>query len=72
LEAKGIATVCLSHLEQASTELGIPRTVAVDAPMGRALGRPGDHEGHVRVLRACLELGAALERGEVARLEADR
>jgi hypothetical protein len=66
LESHGIATICISHIEQLGEQLGVPRTVTVNTPMGQPLGAPGDHAGHTRALAAALQRGTALTCGASA------
>ncbi|PKO13452.1 MAG: hypothetical protein CVU39_18780 [Chloroflexi bacterium HGW-Chloroflexi-10] len=35
--------------------LGVPRLAAIEYPLGRTLGQPGDSEGQMAVLRAVLQ-----------------
>lgn len=42
-------------------KVGTPRTLAVEHPFGHTLGRPGDPEGHLSIIREAL---LALEKME--------
>jgi len=55
-EAAGLSTVLVSGMPYWSERIGVPRTVAVEFPFGHALGRPGDREMQMRVVRAALAL----------------
>lgn len=56
LESRGIATVCLSMLEEVTRKVKPPRTLLVPFGWGQPLGPPGDAETHRRVARAALGL----------------
>lgn len=55
-EEAGIATVIVASLPSVCRQAGAPRVLAVDTPMGAALGAPGDAEQHARIARAALAL----------------
>jgi len=54
IEAAGFTTVSLSPIPALTASLSIPRLVAIEYPLGRSLGRPGDAAGQLAVLRAAL------------------
>lgn len=60
IESTGIATICLSTIPPLTRNTGAARVVGVAHPMGQTMGRPGDHDGQRRILRAVLEAGAAM------------
>jgi hypothetical protein len=69
LEARGLATVCLSMIPEWTAAVGAPRVAGLDYPFGRPLGQPGDAPGQRAVLAAALEvLATATTPGTVARL----
>lgn len=35
--------------------MSVPRLTAIEYPLGRAFGQPGDHDGQMAVLRATLQ-----------------
>jgi hypothetical protein len=55
IEAAGFATVCLSNIPDLTAAVGVSRLVGIEYPFGRTLGRPGDTEGQMAVLRDTLE-----------------
>lgn len=55
IEAAGISTITLSSIPDFTTSVGAPRVAAIEYPLGRALGQPGDGEGQLAVLRATLD-----------------
>ncbi len=61
IEAGGISTICLSNIPELTAAVGVPRLVAIEYPFARTLGRPGDAQGQMEVLRATLTAGAAIE-----------
>lgn len=58
IESAGMTSITLSSIPDLTASTGAPRIAAVEYPLGRALGQPGDREGQMAVLRATL---AALE-----------
>ena len=69
IEAAGIATVSLSMIPAFTRSVGAPRVAAIEYPMGRPLGQPGDREGQTAVLRAALRVvETASGPGEVVNL----
>ena len=58
IEAAGLSTIILTPVPALAQAVCAPRIAAIEYPLGRTLGRPGDAEGQLAVLRATL---AALE-----------
>lgn len=56
VEEAGIPTVIVASLPSVCRQAGAPRVLAVDTPMGAALGAPGDGAQHARIVRAALAL----------------
>ena len=58
LESAGFSTVIIAVASFAPTliRMKVPRALVTPHPMGRPLGRPGDHKKHLRVLSAALDL----------------
>lgn len=56
LEERGIATVCLSMLEEVTRKVKPPRTLLVPFGWGQPLGPPGAADVHRRVARSALAL----------------
>jgi len=56
LESAGIATVSLSMIPDFTASVGAPRVAAIDHPLSRPMGRPGDADGQRAVPRAALEV----------------
>ena len=59
LEAIGITTVIIGSARDIVEELGVPRFVFTDLPLGNPIGPPYDQDQQDRVLSAGLELAAA-------------
>jgi D-proline reductase (dithiol) PrdB len=62
IEEAGISTITLSTIASFTASVGAPRVAAIEHPLGRAFGQPGDHEGQRQVLRATLEALAGIDR----------
>ena len=58
IEAAGFTTITLSPIPDLTASVCVPRIAAIEYPLGRTLGQPGDAAGQMAVLRATL---AALE-----------
>jgi hypothetical protein len=58
LEAAGFSTIILTPIPDLTASVGAPRLAAIEYPLGRTFGQPGDACGQTAVLRATL---AALE-----------
>ena len=54
IEAAGFTTITLSSIPDLTASVSVPRVAAIEYPLGRPLGQPGDHEGQMAVLRATL------------------
>jgi D-proline reductase (dithiol) PrdB len=55
LEAAGLTTITLSNIPDLTASVSVPRIAAIEYPLGRTLGRPGNAEGQRAVLRATLQ-----------------
>jgi hypothetical protein len=55
IEDAGISTICLNMIPDYSRAYGFPRIAALEYPFSLTLGRPGDREGHLQVIRAALQ-----------------
>jgi D-proline reductase (dithiol) PrdB len=55
IEAAGISTIVLSSIPDLTTSVSVPRLAAIEYPLGRPFGRPGDVWGQLAVLRATLQ-----------------
>jgi hypothetical protein len=62
IEAAGFATVSLSTIAEFTAATGAPRVAAIEYPMGRPLGQPGDRGGQAAVLRSTLKTLEAMEK----------
>ncbi len=58
IEEAGITTVSLSPIFSLTASVGVPRIGAIEYPMGRPMGAPGDSEGQSEVLRRTLAVAA--------------
>jgi hypothetical protein len=58
VEAAGFSTIILTPVPALAQAVSAPRIAAIEYPLGRTLGQPGDAAGQRAVLRATL---AALE-----------
>jgi hypothetical protein len=54
IEAAGFSTITLSPVPDLTAAVSVPRIAAIEYPLGRALGQPGDADGQMAVLRATL------------------
>ncbi len=59
LESAGFTTICLTPVPDLTASVSVPRIAAIEYPLGRTLGQPGDSAGQMSVLEATLQ---ALER----------
>lgn len=59
LEAAGLCTVLVTNMPFWAEKIGVPRVLAVEFPYGHTLGRPGDAQQQMRIVRQAL---AVLER----------
>jgi D-proline reductase (dithiol) PrdB len=55
IEEAGISTICLNMIPDYSRAYGFPRVAALEYPFSLTLGRPGDREGQLQVIRAALQ-----------------
>ncbi len=60
-EAAGMSSVLVTMMPYWAEKLGVPRTVGVEFPYGHPLGRPGDRETQMGIIRSAL---AMLEEAE--------
>jgi hypothetical protein len=61
MERAGLSTVTLSPIPELTASVGAPRVAALEYPLGRCFGRPGDAEGQTEVLRATLDVAVRAE-----------
>jgi hypothetical protein len=65
-----MSTVLVTIMPFWAERLGIPRTVGVEFPFGHPLGRPGDSETQMGIIRSALAmLEEAAEPGETRELD---
>ena len=65
-----MSTVLVTMMPYWSERIGAPRTVGVEFPYGHTLGRPGDVETQMGVIRAALRLlEEARSPGEIVHLD---
>jgi D-proline reductase (dithiol) PrdB len=55
-EEAGLSTVLVTVMPYWTERLGVPRTVGVEFPYGHPLGRPGDRDTQMGIIRAALRL----------------
>ena len=68
MESAGLTTVTLSPIPVLTASVGAPRVAAIEHPLGRVLGQPGDVAGQTAVLRAALRVVQTLEQPGVVDL----
>jgi hypothetical protein len=69
IEAAGFSTITLSPVPDRTASVCAPRVAAIEYPLGRTLGQPGDSAGQMAVLRATLAAVATIRtRGGVVHL----
>ena len=56
IEAAGISTVVVTMMPFWAEKLGTPRTLAVEFPFGHPLGRAGEREEQLAVVRRALQV----------------
>ena len=66
IEERGIATVMVTLLPEATRKLGVPRALHFPRPLGTPIGRPGDRQAQGRDLELCLEVAAKSGAEEMA------
>jgi hypothetical protein len=54
IEAAGFSTITLTPVPALTASVSVPRIAAIEYPLGRTLGHPGDVAGQAAVLRATL------------------
>jgi hypothetical protein len=60
LEAAGLSTVLVTPMPFWAEKTGVPRALAVEFPFGSTLGRAGDADQQMRVIRQSLDVLAAV------------
>jgi len=55
IEAAGFSTICLSNIPDLTAAVSVPRIAAIEHPFGQNVGRVGDAETQLAVLRATLQ-----------------
>ena len=55
-EEAGLSTVLVTVMPYWAERLGVPRTVGVEFPYGHPLGRPGDSDTQMGIIRAALRM----------------
>lgn len=69
-EEAGLSTVLVTVMPYWPERLGVPRTVGVEFPYGHPLGRPGDRDTQMGIIRSALRLlEEATEPGEIRELD---
>jgi D-proline reductase (dithiol) PrdB len=69
IEAAGLSTITLSCVPDLTASVSVPRVAGLEHPLGIVLGKPGDSEGQMAVLRATLQsLVGMTEPGSVEHL----
>ena len=61
IEAAGFSTIILTPIPDLTCSVSVPRTAAIEYPLGRTFGQPGDRAGQLAVLRATLQALATLD-----------
>lgn len=69
IEEAGISTICINMVPDYSRAYGFPRVAALEYPFSLTLGRPGDREGQLQVIRAALQALSEIQQpGEIKHL----
>ena len=69
-EEAGLSTVLVTMMPYWSERLGVPRTLGVEFPYGHPLGRPGDRDTQMGIVREALRLlEEAKAPGEIRELD---
>jgi len=55
LESAGFTTICLTPVPDLTASVSVPRLAAIEYPLGRTFGQPGDAAGQAAVLEATLQ-----------------
>jgi D-proline reductase (dithiol) PrdB len=61
IEEAGISTIQVSLMPYILERLLVPRAVAVENPFGFTLGKPGDKEGQMQIIRETLKAAITIE-----------
>ncbi len=61
IEAAGVSTITLTPVPELTRSVSVPRLAAIEYPLGRTFGQPGDAAGQASVLRATLQALETLE-----------
>jgi D-proline reductase (dithiol) PrdB len=56
IEGAGIPTVSITLLREVTEQVGPPRALSIDRPLGFPLGRPHDAAGQRRIIMSALEM----------------
>ncbi len=62
IEAAGFSTIILTPIPDLTGSVSVPRMAAIEYPLGRTFGQPGDREGQMAVLRSTLRALETLNR----------
>lgn len=54
IEDAGFSTITLTPIPELTGSVSVPRMAAIEYPLGRTFGQPGDHAGQLAVLRSTL------------------
>ena len=68
IEGAGVPTISMTSAWDITAAVIPPRSVYVHHPLGHTTGRPGDPEGQLDIVRAALEVGKNVKRGEIVPL----
>ena len=72
IEAAGITTITLTPVPDLTASVSAPRIAAIEYPLGRTLGQPGDAAGQMAVLEATLRALETIQTpGEIVHLPFD-
>ena len=70
VERRGIATASITVMPEVTAQIGPPRALVVDAPLGAPLGAAGDVARHLEVLHRLLTLLARTDLPVLIRADA--
>ena len=62
IEEAGVSTIHVSLMPYILKRLLVPRAVAVEYPFGFTLGKPGDKEGQLRIIRDALAAAKSIDK----------
>ena len=68
IEAAGVPTITMTSAWDITAAVWPPRSVFLHYPLGHTTGRPDDEGNQREVVRAALQAGMQVGRGEIARL----